>query len=77
MKKDALPHKNKNRPNIVKSIVLIEIFFKKFTEDSYKLSGDFSSRFPQHGCTFLIGNTPHVKSFNEELILSLVSVVFV
>jgi hypothetical protein len=43
VKKDAPPHTARNRPNIVKSIALMVIFFKKFTEDSYKLSWRLSS----------------------------------
>ncbi|WP_220669629.1 hypothetical protein [Pectobacterium parmentieri] len=76
VKKDAPPHTIRNSPNIVKSIALMVIFFKKFTENSYKLSGDVPLRFLQHGCTFLIGNTPGVTSFNEEQRLSLVRVIF-
>ncbi|MDG0802010.1 hypothetical protein PO858_003042 [Pectobacterium polaris] len=76
VKKDAPPHTIRNRPNIVKSIALMVIFFKKFTEDSYKLSGDFPLRFLQDSRTFLIGNTPGVTSFNEEQRLSLVRVIF-
>ncbi|WP_409160115.1 hypothetical protein [Pectobacterium sp. B2J-2] len=77
VKKDAPPHTTRNRPNIVKSIALMVIFFKKFTEDSYKLSGDFPLRFMQHSCTFLIGNTPGVTPFNEEQRLSLVRAIFI